>query len=417
MRRVVAVLLDQLEQLRSKNAALRAVLSPVMLSAADLPQGPPANDLMIRAAKGEHVERTPVWLFRQAGRHLPEYTAYKKKTGKNFLDILKNPEDVAEVTMQPIRRYDLDAAILFSDIMVIIEAFGLQVVMPGGVGILVPEPLASPDEVKTRLPVTINVKEKLGHVLAAVTLIRHTLLKEARDIPLIGFSAAPWTLFFYMVGGSSKKRQDVGEKWLLQHTEEAEELLDRLTPVVIDYLSAQVEAGAHMLQVFEAMGMWISRPSFERFALPRLRQIAAGLKDRHPDVPLLVFPRGACYALGELQAAGYDVVTMDTETNAKDTRKQLDALHAARCSNGGSAVPAAASTLQGNINPVVLRRHQGGDESKVKAAVKELLEAAGPQRLIANLGEGLLGKEDPVLVSALVDAVHTASEAAICRSA
>jgi len=277
---------------------------------------------------------------------------------------------------------------------------------------------AGPEEVKTRLPTTVDVHAELGHVLAAVTLIRQTLLKEGRDIPLIGFSAAPWTLFFYMVGGSSKKRQDEGERWLLEHTAEAEELLDRLTPVVIDYLSAQVRAGAHMLQVFEAMGMWISRASFDKFALPRLKQIATALKAKHPDVPLLVFPRGACYALGDLQAAGYDVVTMDTETDARQARAMLDALHRDRGSATGGAggptpgAPGAgcAATLQGNLNPAVLRRHQGGDEAKVQAAVTELLEAAGPQRLIANLGEGLMGKEDPALVSALVDAVHTISE-------
>jgi uroporphyrinogen decarboxylase len=355
---------------------------------------------MLRAARREHVERTPVWLFRQAGRHLPEYTAYKKKTGWNFLQILKHPEAVAEVTMQPVRRYDLDAAILFSDILVIVEAFGLEVTMPGGVGILVPKPLTGPEEVQTRLPTTIDVKQKLGHVLDAVTLIRRTLLNEGRDVPLIGFSAAPWTLFFYMVGCSSKKRQDVGEKWLLEHTEEAMELLDRLTPVVIEYLSAQVEAGAHMLQVFEAMAMWISRPSFEKFALPRLKQIATALKRKHPKIPLLVFPRGACYALSDLQAAGYDVVTMDTETDAKQARMLLD-------SQENHGIPAA---LQGNIDPAVLRPHQGGDEAKVKEAVSKLLDAAGPQRLIVNLGEGLMGKEDPVLVSALVDAAHTMSE-------
>eukprot|EP00729_Bicosta_minor_P008846 gene8846-25919_t len=260
----------------------------------------------------------------------------------------RHPEDVAEVTMQPIRRYNLDAAILFSDILVIVEAFGMKVTMPGGVGILVPEPLAAPDEVQSRLPVTVDVKEKLG------------------------------------------------QRW---------------TPVVIDYLSAQVEAGAHMLQVFEAMGMWISRQSFERFALPRLQQVAAGLKAKHPDVPLLVFPRGASYALGALQSAGYDVVTMDTETNAKAARESLDALHSKSSKSSSSAQEdGAASALQGNINPAVLRRHQGGDESKVKVAVTELLEAAGPQRLIANLGEGLMGKEDPVLVAALVDAVHSVSE-------
>jgi uroporphyrinogen decarboxylase len=228
----------------------------------------------------------------------------------------------------------------------------------------------------------------------------------------IGFSAAPWTLFFYMVGGSSKQRQDVGEKWLLEHTEAAEELLDRLTPVVIEYLSAQVEAGAHMLQVFEAMGMMLSRPSFEKFALPRLKEMAVTLKRRHPTVPLLVFPRGASYSLGDLQEAGYDVVTMDTEMDAKQARQHLDALYdqfdagmkSERDGRGG------ACTLQGNLDAAVLRPHEGGDEIKVREAVTKLLESAGPQRLIANLGEGLMGNEDPALVSALVDAIHSISE-------
>mmetsp|Transcript_64409 Transcript_64409/g.126454 ORF Transcript_64409/g.126454 Transcript_64409/m.126454 type:complete len:393 (+) Transcript_64409:83-1261(+) len=339
----------------------------------------PANDLMIRAAKRQPVERTPIWLFRQAGRHLPEYTAYKEKTGKNFLELLQDPKDVAECTMQPVRRYDLDAAILFSDILVIAEAFGIDVEMPGGVGILVPHPLADPSEVESRLPKTVDVQDKLSHVIRSVELIRKTLLEEGRDIPLIGFSAAPWTLMFYMVGGSSKKNTEVGEKWLNEHPAESTELLKRLTAVVIDYLSAQAEAGAHMLQVFEAMGMMITPESFEKWALPCMQEIATELKRRHPDIPLLGFPRGACYANTWLQDAGFDVVTMDCETGVVDTRASL--------AKAGGFQGGPCSAVQGNLNPAVLRSKLGSDESQVEAAARELLSAAGPQNLIVNLGE------------------------------
>lgn len=363
----------------------------------------PANDLMIRVARGEKVERTPLWLFRQAGRHLPEYTEYKVKTGKNFLELLKDPKDVAECTLQPVRRYDLDAAILFSDILVIAEAFGIDVEMPGGVGILVPKPLASPSEVQSRLPKTVDVKDKLSHVLESVTLIRKTLKDEGRDIPLIGFSAAPWTLMYYMVGGSSKKNQELGEQWLKDHPVESQDLLDRLTTVVIDYLSAQVEAGAHMLQVFEAMGMMITPESFEKHAMPCLSKIAAELKRRHPEVPLLVFPRGACYANPILQAAGFDVVTMDCETSAADTKALLQASPLAK----GSSRP---SRIQGNLDPSILRSQLGSDVVAVEAAVRSLFAQVGTQGLIVNLGEGLRGDEDPALVTALVQYVHSESE-------
>lgn len=358
----------------------------------------PKNDLMIRAALGEKVEMTPTWLFRQAGRHLPEYQAYKEETGRNFVELLSYPDSVAECTLQPLRRYEVDAAILFSDILVIAEALGIEVTMPGGVGIQVPEPLKTPDEVASRIP-NINeisedfVKDKLGHVLEAVRQIRDKMQEEGKEIPLIGFSAAPWTLLFYMVGGSSRKNNEIGMKWLNEHPKESTALLEILTKVVIEYMSAQVENGAHMLQVFEAMGMMIDEENFNKFALPCLKEISAELKARFPDVPLMVFSRGASFANAELAKLDFDVITIDGSVDRETARSII-----------GNGV-----ALQGNYDPRELIEDGEKTPETVKKSVKDMLEALGPQKLIANLGEGLGGKESPELVKVFVDAIHQES--------
>lgn len=370
---------------------------------------PPENDLMIRAALGkEDTERTPVWLFRQAGRHLPEYQKYKEVTGRNFLDMLKYPEDVAECTLQPLRRYPVDAAILFSDILVIAEALNVEVTMPGGVGIQVPNPIKDPADLEARIPPASDmtpafVQDKLGHVIESVKLIRSKMTEEGMTQPLIGFSAAPWTLLFYMIGGSSKKNTDIGMTWLKDHPDASRRLLDTLTAVVIEYMSAQVEAGAHMLQLFEAMGMMIDEPNFYEFAMPCLEKIAAELKSRFPDVPLMVFSRGACFANEELSKLGFDVVTIDGSVDRSTAR----------------AAVGTRAGLQGNYDPRNLIPDEEGTKTPetVRETAKQLLEELGPQRLVANLGEGLGGKESPELVSAFVDAIHEESEALIKAAA
>jgi len=302
--------------------------------------------------------------------------------------------------MQPIRRYDVDAAILFSDILVILQAMGFEVTMPGGVGITVPSPLVDVADFHLRVPKSVNVRDKLSHVIQAVTLIKEELKGK---VPLIGFSAAPWTLMFYLVGGSSKKNQGVASLWLKNHPEESQQLLDLLTTIIIDYLSAQAEAGADLLQVFEAMGEYITEEDFNRWALPTLKRIAMELKAKYPLVPLLVFPRGASYSLEVLQSVGYDVVTLDTKTDRKAARQRLQAEAERR-----SVVKVAS--VQGNLDVSVL---EGGSSRNtpeaVYSATRTMLQELGPQQLIANLGEGLTGKEDPVLVKAFVDAVHSIS--------
>jgi len=363
----------------------------------------PGNDLMIRAALGEKsTERTPVWLFRQAGRHLPEYQAYKKEHNRNFLDMIWNPEDVAECTLQPLRRYPVDAAILFSDILVVAEALNIDVTMPGGVGIQVPNPIESPLDIDERIPsidqITPDfVEEKLGVIMESVKLIRQKMKEENFDIPLIGFSGAPFTLLFYMIGGSSRKNKDIGMKWLKEHPEASQKLLDILTKLITEYMAAQVEAGAHMLQLFEAMGMMLEKNEFEEFALPCLEKIAKELKSRYPDVPLMVFSRGACFANEKLSTKDFDVVTIDGSVDRAEARELV-----------GDRVG-----LQGNYDPRELIEENGKTIETVRRTAKSMLKELGPQRLIANLGEGLGGKESVELVRAFVDAIHEESEAMI----
>jgi uroporphyrinogen decarboxylase len=370
----------------------------------------PAQDLLLRAARGEHVEQTPVWLFRQAGRHLPEYEAYKKKIGKNFWQMLSHPDSVVECTLQPLRRYKtLDAAILFSDILVLPAALGMQVTMPGGVGIQIPEPLRDPSDMKRRLPSLQDmtprfVQNNLGHVITSVQKIRQQMELEGFSIPLIGFSAAPWTLLFYMVGGSSKKNPTIGVQWLQEYPEDSRALLQLLTKLVIEYLSAQVQAGAHILQIFEAMGMMVDEDNFEQFALPCLAQIASELQTRYPDIPLMVFARGMCSMNDRLASLGYRVITMDGSVDRSTARAQV-ALQNVRLLR--------PITLQGNYDPAELIEANGKTVETVRATAKQLLEELGPQRLIANLGEGLGGKESPVLVQAFIDAIHEESRSMI----
>lgn len=361
---------------------------------------PPKNDLLLRCAKGETVERTPIWLFRQAGRHMQEYRDYKAKTGKHFLQLLDDPMDVAEVTMQPLRRYEVDAAILFSDILVVPQALDIRVEMPGGVGIVVPEPLTTAAAVENAAAAAAAdpaqlVAKRLKHVTRGVEEIRSAQLSEGLDRTLLGFSAAPYTLFFYSVGGSSKN-QAPGASFAAENAAPTDKLLAAYTDLVVEYLSAQVAAGAHAMQVFEAMGMTLGAKAFEELAMPYLEQLAAKLKARHPDVPLLVFARGVEDPLGvnvKLQAAGYDVVTLDTQADRAASRARLG----------------EGQVVQGNVDPAILL--PDSTPAAIEAEVASLLADLAPGRLIANLGEGLGGKEDQGLVNLFVDEVHRQSEA------
>jgi uroporphyrinogen decarboxylase len=313
-------------------------------------------------------------------------------------------QDVAECTLQPLRRYNVDAAILFSDILVLVQALQMDVTMPGGVGIQVPNPLAEAMELEHRIPTTDQmtpeyVQAFLGHVFRSIQLIRERMQEENLPQPLIGFSAAPWTLLFYMVGGSSKKNTDIGMTWLRENPAESKRLLETLTKLVVEYMSAQIEAGCHMLQLFEAMGMMIEEAEFYNFAFPCLEAIAKELKLRFPTVPLMVFARGASFANARLAQAGFDVITLDGSVDRLTARDIV-----------GNHV-----SLQGNYDPAELIAENGKTVETVQATARQLLQELGPQRLIANLGEGLGGKESPELVKAFVDTIHKESAAMMAQ--
>jgi len=197
----------------------------------------------------------------------------------------------------------------------------------------------------------------------------------------------------------SKKNTDIGVKWLQEYPEASQKLLDLLTAVVIEYMSAQVQAGAHMLQVFEAMGMMIDDANFETSALPCLKTIASALSERHPNIPLMVFCRGACHLNGKLKDLGYHVITMDGSVDRSTAR----------------ATAGPDITLQGNYDPAELIESNGKTVETVRESARQLLQELGPQRLIANLGEGLGGKESPELVDAFVTAIHEQSAAMIAK--
>ena len=348
----------------------------------DTPFPPLKNDLLLRAARRESVERVPVWMMRQAGRYLPEFQAVRAE--HDFFTVCRTPELACEVTVQPLRRFPLDAAIIFSDILVVPQALGLEVQMVKGKGPHFPEPLDGPGDLD-RLA-TPDVAQELGYVYDALTLTRRVI---GGRVPLIGFAGAPWTLVAYMVEGGGSKTFSKSKAWLYRHPEASHELLQATTDAVADHLAAQADAGAQALQVFDSWAGILSPRQFATFALPYLTQIAERLKASHPDVPLIVFARGAHYALDALAASPYDVVGLDWTIMPQAAR----------------AIVGDRAALQGNLDPSALY----GSPATIRAAVGEMLAGFGTDGYIANLGHGMHPDHDPAHAGAFVEAVHELS--------
>ncbi|KAI9291295.1 uroporphyrinogen decarboxylase [Neoconidiobolus thromboides FSU 785] len=365
-----------------------------MLKDSDFP--PLKNDLILRTARGEITDKVPTWIMRQAGRYLPEFREVRAK--HDFNEVCRTPELACEVTVQPIDRYDglLDAAIIFSDILVVCEAMGLKFEIKAGYGIHFEERLETPSDIETKLVKNVDVKSSLKYVLDAITLTRKTL--DGR-VPLIGFSGAPWTLASYMIEGKSGSNHSNAKSWLFNHPEESHLLLKRITKVVIEYMVEQVKAGAQMLQLFESWAGELSPSDFETFSLPYLLQIGTEVKknlvELGYDTPLILFAKGAHYALGKLGDQNvFEVISLDWTIDPEYAVEHIGNKN---------------HTLQGNLDPCVLFANPEVIQQRAKDMLKKFQIAKQP--LIANLGHGMLPNHNPDNLRAYLEAIKKESHA------
>lgn len=346
------------------------------------------NDRFLRALARQPVDRTPVWMMRQAGRYLPEYRAVRGEAG-SFMDLCRDTARACEVTLQPLERYPLDAAILFSDILTIPDAMGLGLYFETGEGPKFRKPVRTAEAVDALgLP---DAERDLDYVMNAVRAIRGELNGR---VPLIGFSGSPWTLATYMVEGASSKDFRHVKAMLYDTPDIMHRLLDLLARAVTDYLNAQIRAGAQAVQIFDTWGGALSTPAYLEFSLRYMERIVAGLIREHDGrrVPVILFTKNGGQWLEHIAAAGSDAVGLDWTTELADARARV-----------GHRV-----ALQGNLDPNVLFARPAA----IRAEVSRILASygAGPGHVF-NLGHGISQFTDPERVSAFMEALHELSPA------
>lgn len=343
------------------------------------------ESLFIRSLRREPVSRTPVWLMRQAGRYLPEYRDVRSRAG-DFLTLCKTPELACEVTLQPLRRFALDAAILFSDILTIPDAMGLGLSFVEGEGPCFERPLRTPALIES---LSIPHVEDLAYVMDAARLIRREMPK---NLPLIGFAGSPWTLACYMVeGGSSREFKHV-LKLMYESPSSLHQLLMLLTQTLITYLDAQVLAGVNALMVFDTWGGLLSTPCFQSFSCDYMALIVQALKLRHPEIPIILFTKGGGQWLTPLANTGCDGLSLDLTCDLGRARQEVGARVA----------------LQGNLDPTLLLM----SSACIRSHVAETLASYGMgSGHVFNLGHGVTPDVSPDHVKAMVDAVHELSPA------
>jgi uroporphyrinogen decarboxylase len=322
------------------------------------------NDLLLRVLRGEKTERTPVWMMRQAGRYLPDYRALRAKY--SFFERCQTPELATEITIQPVEQVGVDAAIIFSDILVVPQAMGMEVQLVESKGPLLPDPIRTKADL-SRL-IQPDVEEKLGYVFDALRLTKKTL---AGRVPLIGFAGSPWTLLCYMVQGKGSKTFDEAKAFCYTQPETAHRLLQMITDVTIAYLRGQAAAGADVVQIFDSWGGLLGPDDFEDLSLRYMRQIVAAIKD---EVLTIVFAKGAWHSLEGMAATGAHGLGIDWCIRPQMAR-QL-------------AGPGVA--LQGNFDPAKLLSPIPVIEREASAMMDAFAGGPGAGAYIANLGHGIL---------------------------
>ncbi|SKB52390.1 uroporphyrinogen decarboxylase [Maribacter arcticus] len=333
------------------------------------------NDLFLRALKGETLERPPVWMMRQAGRYLPEFMAIKEKY--DFFTRCQTPELASEITVQPIRRYGMDAAILFSDILVIPQAMNIEVEMKPNFGPYLPNPIRSQKDLDR--VIVPNVHETLGYVMEAIKATKEKLNDE---VPLIGFAGSPWTILCYCVQGQGSKTFDKAKELCFTQPLVAHELLQKITDTTIAYLKAKVVAGVDAVQIFDSWGGMLSPTDYQEFSWQYIQQIIDALKDK---APVIVFGKGCWFALGDMAKSGASALGVDWTCSARN----------ARYLSGGKI------TLQGNFDPARLL----SPPAMIKKMVHQMINEFGKDSYIVNLGHGILPNVPVENAKAFIDAV------------
>ena len=331
------------------------------------------NTLLLDALSGKATSRTPVWLMRQAGRVLPEYRKVRESAG-SFKTMVTTPELACEVTLQPVDILGVDAAIIFSDILVVPEAMGLQYEMEENRGPVFPQRIESADNLRA---LHVARTEELGYVTDAIALTKRELNGR---VPLIGFAGAPWTIFAYMVEGSGSKTFSRARRMLYRQPELAHQLLDMITESTINYLNGQVKAGADVIQIFDSWAGVLGPDHYNEFSLKYIHRICEAVG----GVPRIVFPKGAFFARSELNDVRCEAVGLDWTMDARESRKLMP-----------------AKVLQGNLDPCALY----GSLDNVRREARKMLDAFGPEKHIANLGHGLYPDTEVDNVKCFVDTV------------